>query len=333
MKEDQLADLGIFRIPVPIPFPGAGGPANAYIIENEHGFMMFDTGLGTPESLAALSEGLAQTGHRFADVNRIILSHGHVDHFGAAAWIREQADREIPVSIHEADAGKVLKSGPDWAALLIRNRGYLSTLGVPADIIAETEAILSMNPELGRRLANVIPLIPGEKIQCRQVTLEVLHMPGHTPGVCCLYDREHRIFFSADHFLQNVSPNPLLDLRPTGEPPSFKPLLAYFASIRRVRSMPIDLVLPGHAAPFPGHREVIDSLAAFYDRRRARILDALKNGPLTVYETMKALFVFEGGFELILMLSETLGNLEVLEDRGKIRRETDRGVIRFRRLD
>ncbi|MBN1568600.1 MAG: MBL fold metallo-hydrolase [Acidobacteria bacterium] len=329
MKEDELGELGIFRIPVPIPFREAGGPVNAYIIEEKNGCLMFDAGLGTEDSRAALSEGLARTGHRFEDVNRILLSHGHIDHFGAAAWIQEQAGRQIPISIHPADAGKVLQSGLEWPKLLMQNRRYFSMLGVPAAMIEETAAVLGNSAELGKRLEKVTPLLPGQILQCRHVTLEILHMPGHTPGVCCLYDRDNRLLFSADHFLQNVSPNPLLELSPNGEPPSFKPLLSYFASIDRVRSLSVDLVLPGHAAPFSRHREVIDSLSSFYERRQAKILDSLKHGPLTVYEIMKELFTSERGFELILMISETLGNLEVLEEKGRIRREMDSGCARF----
>ena len=44
---------------------------------------------------------------------------------------------------------------------------------------------------------------------------------------------------------------------------------------------------------------------------------------------MKELFPAQIAFELFLMISETLGNLELLEDRGKIRREADCQLIRF----
>jgi glyoxylase-like metal-dependent hydrolase (beta-lactamase superfamily II) len=117
LKEQELTDLGVFRISLPIPFRQAGGPVNAYIIEEENGLLLFDPGLGTEPSKTALAEGFAQTGHRFDEISRIVLSHGHIDHFGAAAWILQQTGREIPVLIHDADAGKVLQSGPDWPTL------------------------------------------------------------------------------------------------------------------------------------------------------------------------------------------------------------------------
>jgi glyoxylase-like metal-dependent hydrolase (beta-lactamase superfamily II) len=104
MKEEDLGNLGIYRIPIPIPFRQAGGPVNAYIIEEDHGIMLFDAGIEKEDAQTALVNGLAQIGCRFQDVNRIVLSHGHMDHFGAVAWVLEQIGRTIPVMIHSADS-------------------------------------------------------------------------------------------------------------------------------------------------------------------------------------------------------------------------------------
>jgi glyoxylase-like metal-dependent hydrolase (beta-lactamase superfamily II) len=333
MKEHELGDLGIFRIPLPIPFRQAGGPVNAYIIEEDSGLMLFDPGLGTEASQAALAKGFKRIGHRFEEVNRIVLSHGHIDHFGAAAWIQEQAGRAVPVSIHSADADKVLASGADWPVLLARNSEYFSRLGVPLPLLEEAAAIIGRSAGIGRRLTDVAPLTSGDRFRCRHIMLEVHHMPGHTPGLCCLYERNRRLLFSADHLLEHVSPNPLIDLRADGSLTSFRPLVSYFESLKRVRALAVDLVLPGHAKPFSACSEVIDSLYAFYERRQAKLTDALHRSPLTVYEAMKLLFPSDSGFELILMISETLGNLEVLEDKGVIEREPGGGLIRFRIAD
>jgi glyoxylase-like metal-dependent hydrolase (beta-lactamase superfamily II) len=330
LQEHELGKLGIFRIPLPIPFVQAGGPVNAYIIEEENGILLFDPGLGTRQSQAALAEGLTLTGHRFDEVRRIILSHGHIDHFGAASWVLEQTGRAIPSHIHSADAAKVLQSGADFPVLLTRNGSYLSRLGLPLRLLEEIVSSMGRDAELGRRLAGVTPLVPGDTFRCRHVTLEVHHMPGHTPGLCCLYERDHRLLFSADHLLEHVSPNPLIELGHEGEPSLFKPLVSYFESIERVRALEVDLVLPGHAAPFSRCLEVIDSLSAFYKRRQAKLIQALRRGPLTVYEAMRELFPPTNTFEAFLMMSEALGNLEYLEHMGEIARDTGGEFIRFR---
>jgi glyoxylase-like metal-dependent hydrolase (beta-lactamase superfamily II) len=329
LNEAELNELGIFRIPIPIPFAQAGGPVNACIIEEEDGVLLFDPGLGTDAGQAALAEGFARTGHRFQQVNRVILSHGHIDHFGATAWLLEQIGREIPVAVHEADASRVLQSGPDWSTLLLQNSRYLQWLGMPSTVLEDAAQNLTERPSLGRRLARVIPLSPGERFKCKHVNLEVMHTPGHTRGLCCLYESTHKILFSGDHFLERVSPNPTIDFQADGATPSFKPLITYFESIERIRALPINLVIPGHASPFNHHLKVIDSLHAFYERRQARILEILGAKNLSVYEVMRELFMGGEGFELILMMSEALGNLEVLETKGKVQRETTGKIVQF----
>jgi glyoxylase-like metal-dependent hydrolase (beta-lactamase superfamily II) len=330
MQEEELGRLGIYRISIPIPFRQAGGPANAYVIEEDRGIMLFDVGIGMEESQAALAQGLAQIGCAFKDVSRIVFSHGHIDHYGAAVWALEQIGRTIPLMIHNADAGKVLDSGPDLLTLIGRNSRYLSRLGVPLALLEDMIAAIRREAGMARRLAGVTPLMQGDKFQCKHVTLEVLHMPGHTPGLCCLYEREHRLLFSADHLLEHVSPNPLIELRADGEPASFKPLISYFESIDRVRALPVDLVLPGHATPFAAHRDVIDSLFEFYRQRQSKLLAALEHRPLTVFEAMREIFPLSNSFELFLMMSETLGNLELIEKEGKIKCELEDESIRFR---
>jgi glyoxylase-like metal-dependent hydrolase (beta-lactamase superfamily II) len=328
MQEQELGQLGIFRIPVPIPFHQAGGPVNAYVVEDENGILLFDPGIGTVEGQTALAEGLARTRHRFEEVSRIVLSHGHIDHFGATNWVLQKIGRTVPIWIHSADADKVLKSGPDWPELLMQNRERLTKLGLPGPDLEEMVAHVRRDPEMGDRLIDIKPLLPGDKLRCRHVTLEVLHMPGHTPGVCCLYEHNYGLLFSADHLLEHVSPNPLMELGPEGN--SFKSLVSYFESIERLRPLAVDLVLPGHAEPFHECGKVMDSLAVFYNRRQAKLLQALRRGPLTVYEAMQELFSPTRTFELFLMLSETLGNLELLEHRGEVEREWDGKCFRFR---
>jgi glyoxylase-like metal-dependent hydrolase (beta-lactamase superfamily II) len=157
----------------------------------------------------------------------------------------------------------------------------------------------------------------------------VLHVPGHTPGLVCLHDAAHRLLLSSDHLLEKVSPNPLIELGPTGEAGWFRPLVSYLASVARVRALDLDLVLPGHGPPFAGHREVIDRLVDFYGRRQERIRQVLAAGPRTPWEVARELFPRARPAETFLVVSETIANLEVMEDRGEVRRTSVDGVVRF----
>jgi len=330
MDEVSLREVGVTRIPLPVPFPQAGGPVNVYLVEEQDGgLLLFDAGLGTEAAEAALRAGFARAGRRLDEVRRIVLSHGHVDHFGAAKSILEQSGPGVEVRVHEADLKKVAASGPSWEELLPLYRAHLARLGVPSHVLSLVARELGGGFTLARRLPEVLPLRPGEALRTRHLELEVLHMPGHTPGLCCLYDRGHRLLFSADHLLEKVSPNPLIELGPLGEEGYFRPLVAYLDSVKRLRQLEVELVLPGHGAPFADHRRVIDELSLFYARRQDKIRAILGAGPRSGYEVSCALFPKVGPGDAFLAVSETVANLEVLEERREVKRELRDGLYHF----
>jgi glyoxylase-like metal-dependent hydrolase (beta-lactamase superfamily II) len=331
MTEADLADLGVFRIPIPVPFVAAGGPVNAYLVEEAGGgFLLWDAGLGSPEAEAALEAGFRALGRRFDEVGRIVVSHGHVDHYGGARTVQERHGGALPVYAHPDDTAKIAEDGWRWRDRMPLYGAYLLKLGVPAEALAA----IGKEGERGFRLARRIPEVravgEGDVLRARHLELRVLHMPGHTPGLLCLHDARHRIFFSDDHLLEKISPNPLIELGPNGEEGGFKPLVAYLASVARMRALELELVLPGHGPPFSGHREVIDRLVAFYGKRQARIREVLARGPATCAEVARALFPAARPGDAFLVLSETIANLEAMEERGEVAREVVDGAYRFR---
>ena len=154
-------------------------------------------------------------------------------------------------------------------------------------------------------------------------------MPGHTPGLLCLHAPAQGLLLAADHLLEKVSPNPLIELGPGGEEGYFRPLVAYLASVERTRALEVDLVLPGHGPPFAGHRAVIDRLVGFYGKRQERIRALLAAGPRTAWEVARELFPTVPVAQTFLIISETIANLEVMEARGELRRSLVDGVYRF----
>jgi glyoxylase-like metal-dependent hydrolase (beta-lactamase superfamily II) len=327
--EADLAGLGIHRISMPIPFLEAGGPVNAYAIEDrDGGLLLFDSGLGAPPAEAAMAAGLARIGRSPRDVSRIVVSHGHIDHYGGTVTLLEQAGRPVPVHAHPRDIPKMAEGYPRWKDQLPAYGAFFLRLGVPIEVQLEASRQVGEGFSKARRIPRVEPLDLGEVLRMKHVTLEPLHMPGHTPGLLCLYDREHRLVLSDDHLLEHVSPNPLIELGPDGEE-GWRPLVAYVESIGRLRELEVDLVLPGHATPFGEHRGVIDRLLGFYGKRQQRIRDELGKGPLTGWEVTTRLFPRAPASAMFLTASEALANLEVLEARGEVSREIEKGVYRF----
>jgi glyoxylase-like metal-dependent hydrolase (beta-lactamase superfamily II) len=319
VTEADLPALGVFRIPVPVPFPQAGGPVNVYLVEEvDGGLLMFDSGLGTPEAEGALEAGFERFGRRFDEVRRIVVSHGHVDHYGAARFVQERHGGRLPVFAHPADVPKISERGWRWRDVAPRYAAHLARLGVPPETLAAVAREGERGFGLARRLPEVGEIGEGDRLRTRHLDLEVLHMPGHTPGLLCLHDRERRLFFSGDHLLERVSPNPLIELGPDGEDGWFRPLVAYLASVARLRALEVDLVLPGHGPPFGNHRAVIDALLGFYGKRQARIRAFLGDGPRTAHEIARELFPAARPGDAFLTISETVANLEVMIERGEL---------------
>ncbi len=114
---------------------------------------LIDSGYDRPSSLDLILEALGD-----ADLERIVLTHGHIDHAGSAWKLREM--KGCPVMAHELDAASISRRFP----------------GVKAD-----EAVLD-----------------GDLIRAGTRTLKAIHTPGHTPGHVCLFDENDGTLFTGD---------------------------------------------------------------------------------------------------------------------------------------
>lgn len=313
-----LEELGIHRLVMPVPFVDAGGPVNAYAFEDgAGGVTFFDTGIGTPEGQEALRSGAAAAGLDLTRCTDLLVSHGHVDHSGNAQLLSEMSG--APVWVHDGDREKVVGESV-WELRAPTYAAYLRRQGVPEEQLPRLVGMGRHTGKFSRRIEaeRARSLVQGRTFRLGGVELEVMHLPGHTPGLVCLWDAEHRLLFADDHVLARTSPNPFLEL--VDERTTHRALARYFESIRRVRALDVDWILPGHGAPFQEHRALIDTLFGFYRRRQEKLVRALKNGPRTAVELSEVVFGRQDGARLYLTLSEVIGNLEVLEDEDAVKR-------------
>lgn len=323
--DEALLPLGIHRIAVPVPFPQAGGPVNVVVVEEAGGgIALFDTGLGTEEGEAALLEGLSRLGFALADVRRIFITHGHLDHFGQAEWIRKASG--AAVFVHPADRAKV--SGPShWDDVAPAYTAFFRTIGADQAAIDNMVAVAAAHVTMADRLPEDIgDLVGGETLAFRHCVVEIREGPGHTPGLVygIASGRDGagpRVLLANDLLMERVSPNPVFELR---DGVRFRALPTYFRSLAEVRGLEVDWILPGHGPLFQDHRQVIDSLFAFYERRRETLLDSIPPGGATPMELMAAMFPQAKALQLFLVIGEVFGLLDILEDEGRVVR-SERG--------
>ena len=323
MSKDFLLALGIHRIPIALPFAGAGGPVNVYVFEREEGGLaLFDAGFGTRSAEESFRVSLQARGLEVCRIQDIYVSHGHVDHFGLAQTLAEESG--ATVHVHARDFRKVVGPSP-LAEVTPGFEARFRRLGVPEGDLRLSLSLLRQQEKFARRVdpERARVLAPGTRLQFRRSSVEVLEMPGHTPGLVCLWDAEHRLFFADDHVLARVSPSPLLES-------GFRALEAYLASAQRVYDLDIEWVLPGHGAAFQGHREV---LGRFFDacaRQQDLLLGLLAEGPCTAHGLAQKLLGPHPPTRLFLTLSAVVGDLEVLEAAGRVERVEEPGVDRYR---
>jgi len=169
----------------------------------------------------------------------------------------------------------------------------------------------------------------GDSLRLGKATWEVFHTPGHAAGLICLYQRQARLLLGSDHLIKHISSNAIIEPPEREDAPRRRPLVEYWASLRRVAEMDIGLVLSGHGEPIDDHRALIEQRFAFYEQRLDDIRGVLNRGPQTVWDIVQELFPRLGGIDTFLAVSEILGHLDVMEAAGEVRVVTRNGVWRY----
>src|SRR5262245_5691724 len=92
---------GLWSIPVPIPSSSLRY-VFVYVFETDRGPFIVDTGWNTDDAFNALSTGLTSLGTSINDVQGVLVTHIHPDHYGLAGRVREASGAWI--ALHPADA-------------------------------------------------------------------------------------------------------------------------------------------------------------------------------------------------------------------------------------
>lgn len=332
----EWTDLGAFRVAdgvhrIPLPMPSDGLKAvNVYAIENGGGLALVDTGWDHPAAIAALRSGLAEIGASIADLNTILVTHFHADHYALAGPLREESS--APVLFPEEGLTGVrvaLERETERRANAERHRLMaLHGAGGLDDPFPQAHGEI-------RRSRWAIPdrmLRDGDVVELADRELQVISVPGHTEGHVTFYDEAARIFLAADHVLPHITPS-------IGFEPFPKPLVlrSFLASLEKVRPIEAQLVLPAHGPVFTDLRQRVDELLAHHDRRLGECVACVEAGHDQAYAVAQRLlwtrrdtpFSVLDPFNRYIAVGETIAHLELLAHDGRIvRRESD-DAVRF----
>jgi hydroxyacylglutathione hydrolase len=199
---------------------------NVYLLEDDGGVVAFDSG----------SEGMAPAIAGAADerggLRRIVLSHAHADHRGGASRL------DAPVFCHPEERADVEGDGGyhyfDWSK--VRN-----------------PLIRAIGPGAVRRMDGGPLAVEGTLSEGDAVAgFEVLHLPGHAPGLIGLWRESDRLALVSDCFY-TVDPQTGIHGHPRVPHRAFNQDTEQArASIRKLAALAPATAWCGHADPLRG---------------------------------------------------------------------------------
>ncbi|MCU0497090.1 MAG: MBL fold metallo-hydrolase [Anaerolineae bacterium] len=302
----------IYRLPLMV-FPN-GFIGYSYLILDLDVPTLVDTGSGYDQSNQMLLEGIEAVRTEFnesitlTDIQRIIVTHGHVDHFGGVAFIAEQTGAQV--GIHELDR-RVLTAYEERVIVATKDlRVYLDRAGIPQQ---HRQNLIDMYGFAKRHVRSVhVDFSLDEDTEI--AGMRFIHTPGHCPGQVCIQLGD--TLLSADHILSRTTPHqaPESITHYTG-------LGHYRDSLRKVAHLDgIQLALGGHEDPISDFYGRITAIQQSHERKLNRVIDLIRDAqrPLAIAEITERMYPDKDGYEVLLALEECGAHVEYLYQHGQL---------------
>ena len=317
----------IHTVAVPQEGHSHTGPTWAYIFENE-GLTLIDPGAAF--SFDLLQSGMGLFGLEPADVERVVITHGHADHDDGVARLMETSGAELwahdiyqPLLPFDPRDLQMSASSAIKAAMweTARANGFS-----PSDSDERNRYMASRKTHrVGHHIA------AGEQ----QGELHYMHAPGHSPDEICA--TLGGVVFTGDHVLPEISPHPTMKTEYPNEVRNNLPshyqdpgdsygLLTYLRSLQRVADLgPEVAVLPAHRL-YNNHKfnfqttQRAADIIRFHARRLGRILVTAGPEPQPLEDVTRLTFEqrkLEGG-NFFAALTEVVAHVELLQDTGDL---------------
>lgn len=200
---------------------------NIYLIEGEKLALVIDTGLGY-QNLKTYVKSLT---HKPLVV---VNSHAHPDHAGGNHVFEH-------VHIHK-DELETLEYYTSESVMIDTFERFVN-MTLPEHLLDKNKTSTSM-----------LTVNEGFKFNLGNRTLEVIHIPGHSPGSIALFDKKSKNMFTGDMTTQHV----WLQVKHATS------VKGFLSSIRKLQAYKplINWLLPGHGEPLkPSHLDALEAAA------------------------------------------------------------------------
>jgi glyoxylase-like metal-dependent hydrolase (beta-lactamase superfamily II) len=302
---------GVYRLRLPLPWPGVPH-CNAWAVKADEGFVLFDTGMDQPDSMANLERALAMCNLRLEEVQLVVCTHTHSDHCGQAARIVEQVGCELWMHPSHELMNRMVE---DPEAVLARRLEVARQSGVPEEPLRRYAAE-RRTPESGIAgpIAPDRDLVAGVTVASDLGDWVSYETPGHSPSHVSLFQPERRLLISGDHLLGRISLYFEFGYSPD-------PVGEFLSSLDLVEGLDARLCLAGHGRTFTDVHAHIEGNRELVAKHLDGVLKALDGGQPSAFEVVtrihgEALSQQNAHW----LLSQTLAYLTHLEAIGKVTR-------------
>ena len=321
MRYPLIGGGTIYKIPV-FSFPMTDWKDHwtaTYLVAAGDTLILVDT--GTHLSETSLREGLEVVSRVYdepvtlEDVEHIVITHAHFDHFGGLRFAMEATGAKLWV--HEWDAHTLSNYPAEMTKGRERIKRFLRQSGMPGP---EIETFMEMHVH-GKADFPGYPVThafrDGERIAGG---MEVIHTPGHCPGLCCL--KLDDVLLLGDHVLNHVTPHQFPKIYTSGSG-----LLNYMNSLIKIasRAEGIRLGLPSHYGDI---HDVERRSMEIMNEHNHRIADLVKDldRPKSLYRITEDYYRFRRGreitgYERLMALEEIGAHMEYMNE--------TLGIVRF----